>query len=74
MNKLLNFGLAIVTIAMQAVGWYMSGQIGWERGNSYANWEAHYNAAQNRQTMKKIGTCRWAQLEAGCDWRDTKPH
>lgn len=58
--------LLIVGIAAASI----SGQIGWERGDSYANWEAHFAHIANQKTMREIGTCRWAELAANCTFTE----
>lgn len=68
-TKIMTIGVIVVTLGLQAVGWMISGQIGYERGDSYANWQAHFDAARNRKTMEQIGVCRWAVLSAGCKFQ-----
>lgn len=52
----------------------ISGQLGYERGDSYSNWSAHFNHLENQRSMEEIGTCRWAELVAGCVWHGDPLH
>lgn len=48
---------------------WASGQLGWERGDALAQYEAHVDHEQNIKTMEQIGVCQWAEIVANCKWK-----
>lgn len=71
MTRLDAIGLLAFGMVAMLLGVWVSGQIGWNRGDSYAQWEAHFDREANKKTMEQIGTCRWAELVAGCTWKSS---
>lgn len=60
------FGFVCSAALVGIIATCISGQIGYERGDSYSRWEAHYDAERTKETMESIGVCEWAQLVAHC--------
>lgn len=49
------------------------GQIGYERGDEHG-WRHHAQTDEaNKEIMKRIGTCQWAQVVANCTFKDAQP-
>jgi hypothetical protein len=63
-------GAVIVIAAFTLGAWKISGQIGYERGASFENYEAAADFQNNRGTMAQLGVCRWAQVYADCSLKD----
>lgn len=46
--------------------WKISGEIGYQNGDSISNWRARMDALRDQRTMAQVGVCQWAAIHAGC--------